>query len=191
MAPSRKEVRAKLAFASWRDISRPDGLGCVEKTEPYVQFCCIDVIVHSVPYLRRKFAKKRPRYEFSIRIISRDVLVFYIPERNFHKKTAGHRPAVLHSENSRLIARRDAADLAGIYFPSRSGAIFLQASTRVCTASTDLSNPSRSLPERSISTMRSTPLAPITTGTPTYMSFTPYSPLRWAAQGITRFLSRR
>src|SRR6202795_5020096 len=62
--------------------------------------------------------------------------------------------------------------------PSKSGAIFLQASTRPCTAPTDLSNASRSLPASSISTMRSTPFDPITTGTPTYMSFTPYSPLR-------------
>src|SRR6478609_7663298 len=62
--------------------------------------------------------------------------------------------------------------------PSRSGAIFLQASTRPCTAPTDLSNASRSLPASSISTMRSTPFDPITTGTPTYMSLTPYSPER-------------
>src|SRR6266702_534245 len=62
--------------------------------------------------------------------------------------------------------------------PSRSGAIFLQASTSPCTAPTDLSKASRSLPASSISTMRSTPLEPITQGTPTYMSFTPYSPLR-------------
>src|ERR1700730_14332475 len=62
--------------------------------------------------------------------------------------------------------------------PSRSGAIFLQASTSPCTAPTDLSKASRSLPASSISTMRSTPFDPITTGTPTYMSFTPYSPLR-------------
>src|SRR5439155_3382905 len=62
--------------------------------------------------------------------------------------------------------------------PSRSGAIFLQASTRPCTAPTDLSKASRSLPANSISTIRSTPFEPITTGTPTYMSFTPYSPLR-------------
>ena len=61
---------------------------------------------------------------------------------------------------------------------SRSGAIFLQASTSPRTAATDLSKASRSLPASSISTMRSTPLAPITTGTPTYMSSTPNSPLR-------------
>src|ERR1700736_7061127 len=73
--------------------------------------------------------------------------------------------------------------------PSRSGAIFLQASISPCTAPTDLSKASRSLPASSISTMRSTPFDPITTGTPTYMSFTPYSPLREAAQGSTRFLS--
>src|SRR5579872_4903713 len=62
--------------------------------------------------------------------------------------------------------------------PNKSGAIFLQASTRPWTAATDLSKASRSLPASSISTIRSTPLPPITTGTPTYMSFTPYSPLR-------------
>src|SRR5262249_13745460 len=52
------------------------------------------------------------------------------------------------------------------YFP-RFGAIFLQASTRVATASADLSNIGRSLPLSGISPMRSTPLAPITPGTPT------------------------
>src|SRR5207248_3073932 len=62
--------------------------------------------------------------------------------------------------------------------PSRSGAIFLQASTSLCTAPTDFSNASRSLPASSISTIRSTPFDPMTTGTPTYMSYTPYSPLR-------------
>src|ERR1700722_8886916 len=62
--------------------------------------------------------------------------------------------------------------------PSRSGAIFLQASTRPCTAPTDLSNASRSLPANSISQITSTPLTPTTTGTPTYISLTPYSPLR-------------
>src|ERR1700722_12465145 len=56
--------------------------------------------------------------------------------------------------------------------PSKSGAIFLQASTRPCTAPTDLSNASRSLPASSISTIRSTPLDPITTGPPTYRSLT-------------------
>ena len=49
----------------------------------------------------------------------------------------------------------------------RSGAIFLQASTRPFTAPADFSNISRSAPVSSISTMRSTPFAPITTGTPT------------------------
>ena len=52
------------------------------------------------------------------------------------------------------------------YF-ARLGAIFLQASTRVSTAPTDLSNIVRSAELSSISTMRSTPRAPITTGTPT------------------------
>ena len=63
------------------------------------------------------------------------------------------------------------------YFPS-VGAILLQASTSVRTAVTDLSNISRSAPLNSSSITRSTPFAPITTGTPTYKSFTPYSPLR-------------
>jgi len=49
----------------------------------------------------------------------------------------------------------------------RSGAIFLQASTRPSTAAADFSNMPRSAPLSSISTMRSTPLAPMTTGTPT------------------------
>ena len=76
--------------------------------------------------------------------------------------------------NDRLMRLIDSNDQR----PSRSGAIFLQASTRPCTAPTDLSNASRSLPASSISTIRSTPFDPMTTGTPTYMSFTPYSPLR-------------
>ena len=52
------------------------------------------------------------------------------------------------------------------YFP-RCGAIFLQASTSVCTASTDLSNIARSAPLSWISTIRSIPFAPMTAGTPT------------------------
>src|SRR5690606_1089562 len=52
----------------------------------------------------------------------------------------------------------------------RFGAIFLQASTSVCTDCADFSKASRSPPFNSISTTRSTPLAPITTGTPTYRS---------------------
>ncbi len=52
------------------------------------------------------------------------------------------------------------------YF-ARSGAIFMQASTRPRTASTDLSNIAFSAPLNSISTMRSTPFEPSTTGTPT------------------------
>src|SRR4029450_11281104 len=49
--------------------------------------------------------------------------------------------------------------------PSRSGAIFLQASTKPCTAPTDLSKASRSLPASSISTTRSTPSHPLSKGT--------------------------
>ena len=66
----------------------------------------------------------------------------------------------------------------GLCYLPNCGAILLQASISVRTAVTDLSNISRSAPVNSSSITRSTPLAPITTGTPTYMSFTPYSPLR-------------
>ena len=59
-----------------------------------------------------------------------------------------------------------------------SGAILVQASIRPFTDSTDFWNIARSAALRSISTIFSMPLAPITTGTPTYMPFTPYSPLR-------------
>ena len=57
-------------------------------------------------------------------------------------------------------------DSSSYRFP-RSGAIFWQASTRPFTAPTDLSNSRAPAPLSSSSTMRSTPLAPITTGTPT------------------------
>ena len=55
----------------------------------------------------------------------------------------------------------------GSYRLPRSGAIFWQASTRAFTALADFSNSARSALVSSSSTMRSTPLAPITTGTPT------------------------
>src|SRR4051812_48189398 len=78
------------------------------------------------------------------------------------------------------------------YLPwPRLGAIVMQASTSDFTAATDLSNIARSVPFNWISTMRSTPLAAITVGTPTYRPLIPYSPLRRAAQGNTRFLARR
>ena len=50
---------------------------------------------------------------------------------------------------------------------AKPGAIFLQASINVCTDPTEPWNISRSALLSSISTMRSTPFAPITTGTPT------------------------
>src|SRR5215204_5221235 len=53
------------------------------------------------------------------------------------------------------------------YFLPRSGAIFWQASTSALTALADFSNSLRSEPFSSSSTMRSTPFAPMTTGTPT------------------------
>src|SRR5581483_186337 len=73
--------------------------------------------------------------------------------------------------------------------PARCGAILVQASIRPFTDSTDFWNMARSAALRSISTILSMPLAPITTGTPTYMPLTPYSPLRNAAHGSTRRLS--
>src|SRR5205085_2462547 len=75
----------------------------------------------------------------------------------------------IHETGLQVRKRSIRAGLKSDQRPSRSGAIFLQASTRPCTAPTDLSKPSRSLPASSISTMRSTPFEPITTGTPTYM----------------------
>src|SRR6266404_9352084 len=95
-------------------------------------------------------------------------LAYHIPEELQIRKLEVRKPIGLIY---RAIAKRNQR-------PSRSGAIFLQASTRPCTAPTDLSNASRSLPASSISTTRSTPFDPITAGTPTYMSFTPYSPER-------------
>src|SRR6185369_5373635 len=58
------------------------------------------------------------------------------------------------------------------------------------TAFTDLSNIAFSSPFSEISTTFSTPLAPITVGTPTYRSLTPYWPVSHAAHGRTRRLSR-
>jgi len=50
---------------------------------------------------------------------------------------------------------------------ARAGLIALQASIRAWTEATDLANMAFSLSSNAISMMRSTPLAPITTGTPT------------------------
>jgi len=55
---------------------------------------------------------------------------------------------------------------------------FLDASINSRTAAQDLSNAAFSSAFSSISTMRSIPPAPITTGTPTYRSLIPYSPFR-------------
>ena len=68
---------------------------------------------------------------------------------------------------------------------------FLAASTSSRTAEQDLSNSAFSSAFICTSMMRSMPPAPITTGTPTYRSFMPYSPFSSAAQGSTRFLSFR
>ena len=59
-----------------------------------------------------------------------------------------------------------------------SGAMPLQLSTRSFTAATELSNILFSEASNSISTTFSQPFAPIIIGTPTYISFTPYSPER-------------
>lgn len=53
------------------------------------------------------------------------------------------------------------------------GSMPLQAATRPFTASTDLSNIAFSVASSLTSTTRSTPLAPMMTGTPTYMPFNP------------------
>ena len=59
-----------------------------------------------------------------------------------------------------------------------AGAMLMQASQRPATAPTDFWKASSSLLLNSTSMMRSTPPAPMTVGTPTYMSFTPYWPER-------------
>lgn len=70
-------------------------------------------------------------------------------------------------------------------FPSQSrkpqdsdGSISLQAAIRPFTASTDLSNIACSTVFILISAIRSIPPAPMIVGTPTYMPFTPSSPLQ-------------
>src|SRR3546814_9579166 len=75
------------------------------------------------------------------------------------------------------------------YFSPSS--IPLQTTSRSLTAATDLSKPALASPFNSISTTRPTPPAPITTGTRTYQSSTPHSPVRCAAHGSRRFLSLR
>ena len=75
------------------------------------------------------------------------------------------RPRCPGCRPSRAASRPPQGD--GSFYLPRSGAIFLQASTRPSTAWTDFSNMARSAPLSSISTTRSTPLPPITTGTPT------------------------
>ncbi len=94
-------------------------------------------------------------------------------------KARSAEPTALKTGRARfsLLTREKLSPPYGSYFPS-CGAILLQASISVRTAVTDLSNISRSAPVNSSSITRSTPFEPITTGTPTYMSFTPYSPLR-------------
>ena len=61
--------------------------------------------------------------------------------------------------------------------------------TRPRTADTDFLNAAFSVRFNETCTTRSTPPAPMTTGTPTYRPRTPYSPSRYAAQGRTRRLS--
>ena len=74
--------------------------------------------------------------------------------------TARHRHAELAQHRLGLI-------LVDVHYLPRFGAIFRQASTRVATDSADFSNMVRSAPLSWISTIRSTPLEPITAGTPT------------------------
>ncbi len=73
---------------------------------------------------------------------------------------------VFGSPNAKPVSAQDGRALQGTA-QLRFGAIFMQASTKPPTESTDLSNIACSAPVSSISTIRSTPLAPSTTGTPT------------------------
>src|ERR1700733_4346014 len=79
----------------------------------------------------------------------------------------------------------------GGYHAAHPPISFWAASTSSLTAAHDLSNAAFSSAFIAISTIRSMPPAPITTGTPTYRFFTPYSPFSSAAHGSTRFLSFR
>ena len=72
-----------------------------------------------------------------------------------------------------------------------SRCIFFVMSTSPCTALTDFRNAERSLGVNLTSTIRSIPLAPIITGTPTYRFLTQYCTVNHAAAGRTRFLSFR
>jgi hypothetical protein len=59
------------------------------------------------------------------------------------------------------------------------------------TAATDFAHMSFSESSIGNSMIFSIPPAPITAGTPTYMSLMPYWPVKWQAQAKTRFLSFR
>ena len=89
------------------------------------------------------------------------------------RQPARHRHTELRQQSFRLVLvdvhaiRAATCGLEPFDHFARLGAILMQASTRPCTAATDLSNMTRSALSSSISTMRSTPLAPSTTGTPT------------------------
>ena len=98
--------------------------------------------------------------------------------RHRHAEFAQHRLGLVfvdvHGEAPRPLkpksviprCERSSLRMTVIYAP-RFGAIFLQASTKPSTDCTDFSNMPRSAPLSSISTTRSTPLPPMTTGTPT------------------------
>src|SRR3954453_359942 len=83
----------------------------------------------------------------------------------------------------------DAVDAQATASSARLGSICLQATRSSFTASTLTSKFLRACSSNAISTIRSTPSAPSTHGTPTYRSLTPYCPVKCAAQGSTRFLS--
>ena len=70
------------------------------------------------------------------------------------------------NESRQLYSRFAGSPLRGLTL-RRGGLIPLQASTRPRTDATDFSNIAFSSAENAISTMRSTPPAPITIGTPT------------------------
>src|SRR5262249_35626892 len=85
--------------------------------------------------------------------------------RHRNAELAQHRPCLVlvNAPRPRAGGPRGGGEVWG---PGR-GAILRRASTGVRPAVTDLSNISRSAPLSSISTTRSTPLAPIPPGTPT------------------------
>ena len=86
------------------------------------------------------------------------------------RRVAGPRASLtsgVPDRSARQSMRAQRSGTGSIQLFPRSGAIFWQASTSDFTAAADFSNSLRSALVSSSSTMRSTPFAPMTTGTPT------------------------